>query len=440
MTSTNEAPNFEIYFGDLLDFMRYCKIWKPDKFSAKKNILVTLTVGILLASDVAIIVTTLIDFKNASENLTSFAAYVGPLCLQCIGLIKWSYCIWKISDIAQLVEILTRCHSLSMKINDNDSGWKKYKEEMKATRLHYLIFLYAWLWLCVYGILHWCSNAIILEIKEEGFTKKTLTDAYNLTRTRYLPYLGWRPWDISENTGYFCLFFVQFIGGLSSALGSITFDVFYIASLMIICAHLRYLNDSLTDVKDGVTFRSATMTLNFELKLKYCVDHHNEILTFLNALEILASPAMFVQCFENIIVLCLVSLEASTVEVNTDLKTIIKLWSMVEYFLSVVAQLFVYCYYATEIRTLGLQIADSVYLSNWEQVTCSYTKCEASHSTWRINFLIQMLILRSQKAILLTGGPFYVLSLETFKSIVGLAMSNSVILRQVVEEKNGIET
>lgn len=37
---------------------------------------------------------------------------------------------------------------------------------------------------------------------------------------------------------------------------------------------------------------------------------------FLNSLEVLASPAMFVQCLENIIVLCMVSLEASTVEVN----------------------------------------------------------------------------------------------------------------------------
>ena len=35
-----------------------------------------------------------------------------------------------------------------------------------------------------------------------------------------------------------------------------------------------------------------------------------------------------------------------------DFNTIMKLWSMLEYFLSVIAQLFVYCYYATEIRTL----------------------------------------------------------------------------------------
>lgn len=184
-------------------------------------------------------------------------------------------------------------------------GWKKYKEEMKRTRLHYLIFLYAWLWLCVYGILHWCSNPIILEIKEEGFTRNTYIDEKNLTssRTRYLPYLGWRPWDVTNNTGYFILFFVQFVGGMSSAIGSITFDVFYISSLMIICAHLRYLNDSLTDVNgDAMSryisnhiqqpkirfftrliiffkLRSDTMTLNFELKLKYCVDHHKEILT-----------------------------------------------------------------------------------------------------------------------------------------------------------------
>lgn len=37
---------------------------------------------------------------------------------------------------------------------------------------------------------------------------------------------------------------------------------------------------------------------------------------------------------------------------QTNVTTIMKLWSMLEYFLSVIAQLFVYCYYATKIRTL----------------------------------------------------------------------------------------
>ena len=120
--SEAKEPSFEMYIGDLLEFMRYCKIWKPDTFSAKKNLAVTLIVGILLSSDTMLIVTAIMDFKNASANLTSLAAYLGPLCLQTIGLIKWSYSIWKVKDIARLVETLENCHYLCMKINKNDIG------------------------------------------------------------------------------------------------------------------------------------------------------------------------------------------------------------------------------------------------------------------------------------------------------------------------------
>ncbi|XP_044003973.1 uncharacterized protein LOC122849346 [Aphidius gifuensis] len=40
----------------------------------------------------------------------------------------------------------------------------------------------------------------------------------------------------------------------------------------------------------------------------------------------------------------------------------------------------------------------------------------------------------SQKPIKITGGPFYILSLETFKSLTALCLSNAVILRQLSEE------
>lgn len=122
MLSTDQEPSFETYIGDLLNFMRYSKIWRPDTFTKTKNILVVVTVGILLTSDLMLIISACIDFKNASNDLTSFAAYMGPLCLQCIGLMKWSYCIWRVNEISNLIGTLERCHYLSMKINNNDSG------------------------------------------------------------------------------------------------------------------------------------------------------------------------------------------------------------------------------------------------------------------------------------------------------------------------------
>lgn len=125
---------------------------------------------------------------------------------------------------------------------------------MTRTRTHYLRFLYGWLWVCTYGVLHWCSNPLILEFQEKSVaTEYSMDTNVTVRRVRMLPYLGWIPWDVNGDVGYAVMYFVQFIGGMSSAIGSITYDVFYISSLMIVCAQLRYLNYTLVDEGDVQT-------------------------------------------------------------------------------------------------------------------------------------------------------------------------------------------
>lgn len=78
--------------------------------------------------------------------------------------------------------------------------------------------------------------------------------------------------------------------------------------------------------------------------------------------------------------------------------------------------------------TQGTQISHSVYSCGWELVNVE-KKRESNFKTQSQNHsiysLVQTIILRAQRPIVLTGGPFYALSLETFRAV-------SKILQQVL--------
>ncbi|KAM0724664.1 hypothetical protein ACS0PU_009048 [Formica fusca] len=101
-------------------------------------------------------------------------------------------------------------------------------------------------------------------------------------------------------------------------------------------------------------------------KLRHCVDCHAEIIKFLKTLQTFCGSVMFIQCVETLVLICLVSFEASTIKIKIDMESVFKLWALLEYFLCASVQLYVFCFFATQLGHLGLQIADSVYFCVWE--------------------------------------------------------------------------
>lgn len=59
---------------------------------------------------------------------------------------------------------------------------------------------------------------------------------------RLLPYVAWIPWDTKSLSGYGYTYLFEFLGSVSSCVGHIFYDVFYMTIVMMICAQLRYLN------------------------------------------------------------------------------------------------------------------------------------------------------------------------------------------------------
>ncbi|XP_011874601.1 PREDICTED: odorant receptor 4-like isoform X2 [Vollenhovia emeryi] len=307
-------------------------------------------------------------------------------------------------------------------------GYRIYRNEMEHVRKYSNFFVWWWTFACVYGVLHWCANPLLLE-----WAPDQINSINHTFKNRILPFVGWYPLNTDNVYNYACLYLMQIIGGISPALGIVCYDAFYVTVLMVICAQFQYINTIM--VKIDFDNGSETMFI-LESKLKACVDCHTEIIKFLKMLQTFSSPTMFAQCIETLVILCLVSFEASVIKIALDMESILKLWALLEYFLCAAFQLYFFCFFATRLEHLGLQIAHSVYSCGWEFVDFEKKaqvdfRKQSKHCD--IGRLVQTIMVRAQRSIVLTGGPFYVLSLETFRVIMSMAMSNSVMLRTISE-------
>lgn len=119
-----------------------------------------------------------------------------------------------------------------------------YRNEMEYARRYSNYFIYGWTCMCIYGVLHWCANPFLLgtwAIKQMNATNHTFVK-------RNLPFIGWYPFNIDDIYNYIYLYLMQIIGGMSSALGIVCYDTFYVTMLMIICAQFQHLNMILTRI------------------------------------------------------------------------------------------------------------------------------------------------------------------------------------------------
>ncbi|XP_050450947.1 odorant receptor 4-like isoform X1 [Cataglyphis hispanica] len=421
--------SIEYYISDLLVILGYARIWPVD-FSLCKMLFSTGVIIILISANSLILLAEIVQLTMIND-LKLFANIIGVICLHLAGLIKWCYCIKGNRQIVDIAIKLEKCHVLCQQIDNSKEGCRMYRNEMEYARRCSSYFIYGWACPCIYGVLHWCTNPFLLgtwALKQMNSTNHTFIK-------RSLPYIGWYPLNTDDIYNYIYLYVMQVIGGLSSVFGNIFYDTFYVTMLMIVCAQFQYINTALQRINFDNNVPEAMFIL--ERKLKNCVDCHAEIIKFLKTLQTFCGPAMFMQCVETLVLLCLVSFEASTIKIAIDKESIFKLWSLLEYFLSASIQLYVFCFFATQLKYLGLQIAYSVYFCGWEFIIFNERKDQSKNNIGKqlklcnIDRLVQMIMVRAQEPIILTGGPFYVLSLETFRVIISLAMSNSVMLRTI---------
>ncbi|XP_032684229.1 odorant receptor 33b-like [Odontomachus brunneus] len=343
------------------------------------------------------------------------------------GLLKWSYCTIKNRRLFDLILKLEKCHVLCQRIDSTKEGSELYESKIGSARQHSNFFFLWWLFMCVFTVIQWCVIPLLLGTYKSYLINDTFTD-------RDLPYIAWFPLDIQNNFNYIFLYLVQTIGMLTCAFGIVCYDSFYVSMLIAICTQIQYINTILAKTDFIENTRVPEVVFILKKKLRNCVDCHVEIIEFLEKLQIFTSPVMFAQCIITLFIICLVSFEVSAVKFTLDKENAFALFKLFGYFLAAALQLYFFCFYATQITYLALQIPHSVYSCGWEIIIFEEKKESSTKKQFQysdISRLVQMITIQAQRPIVLTGGPFYILSMETFRAIISMALSNSIMLRQL---------
>lgn len=141
---------------------------------------------------------------------------------------------------------------------------------MECARRYSSYFIYGWTSTCIYGALHWCTNPLLLGT----WTLKQMNST-NHTFIRTLPFIAWYPFNTDNIYNYICLYLMQIIGGVSSALGIICYDCFYVTMLMIICAQFQYINTILRKIDFDKYDQSILLRVFYKIN---SLDHGNILL------------------------------------------------------------------------------------------------------------------------------------------------------------------
>lgn len=110
------------YVPYLFDTLQLLRIYKSEKkFTLRIKISTLIIIVGLLAANLFLILSELIDLKNVNDA-RELATRIGPVSLHITGFMKWCFCMLSINKITDLLSLLKKCYSHSSEICTNQKG------------------------------------------------------------------------------------------------------------------------------------------------------------------------------------------------------------------------------------------------------------------------------------------------------------------------------
>ncbi|XP_044736898.1 odorant receptor Or2-like [Chrysoperla carnea] len=231
----------------------------------------------------------------------------------------------------------------------------------------------------------WVTNIPHTELFLSGpsYVKYPNGTATNIIRKPFV-FSSWFPFNDNETPGYEIAFIIHIISGNVGGWTSAIANTHNYAMMVFAAGQLKILQNKLEN---------------------------------LGNLRVWFNPVMFLELLVCSIMLCAILYQVTIQDFN------VRLFFTVEYLIAMIIVLFISYWHANEVLVESLKVADSVGISSW------YTFDNKS------KHLLRLILMRSQKPLVLTAGPFHKMSLETFLDILKASFTYLTLLRIVYEEE-----
>ncbi|CAG2055904.1 unnamed protein product [Timema podura] len=295
-----------------------------------------LLTALLFVNAIIIMTSEVINLAIVTKNLEQVTAAIAVLSLHVQGLSKWLNMVINRQQLSEIIRLFDECFQVGTgceKLNetrakervtepyeDKTSESSRSSAMFSGCHLRSKILTLLWVLLCIQGELNWILIPIFncLTRVNEGVTDVAPESC------RVLPLPGWHPVDTSSSPCYEILYLMQVLCNTTTVLAMVVFDVFALSLMMFTCGHFRclkmYLKHIVVDERDmlengnldvGFTYGNGQYLDSLD-ELVSQNHAHDESGEFINEMNRLFSPVMFVQCLLNLMIVCLSAFEATT--------------------------------------------------------------------------------------------------------------------------------
>nr|ALR72581.1 odorant receptor OR38 [Colaphellus bowringi] len=243
-----------------------------------------------------------------------------------------------------------------------------------------------------------------------------------------LPIAAWIPFKTDSSPSFELAFAYEIIATVIGGITDLNADCFMAGFIMVVCAQMKILNDSLLNLRhfaveelnaetggnnddDGI---AEELQKIMNRKLVECVHHHRYILEFAEEANSLFTTSILGQFAVSVIIICTTLFEMTLVPFAS-----IKFISLILYQYCMLMEIFIVCYFGNEVILESSKLTKYAYHSDWRDCSQEFKR----------NLLFFMT--RSQRALKLYAGGFFTLSLDTYVKILKSSWSYFVVLIQV---------
>ncbi|XP_011699948.1 PREDICTED: uncharacterized protein LOC105457144 [Wasmannia auropunctata] len=231
---------------------------------------------------------------------------------------------------------------------------------------------------------------------------------------RVLPVKSYIPYSVSNLLPYLATYLQQFLAMFYAIILNVSFDSLVYGFTIQACAQIELMCCRLANSLNSTGDVSSGRKREVSVSIVECVRHHLLVSILIKKVRALFMWTVMIFFFFSLLIVC-----TSIFLISKKKPLSLEFLSMLMYLSDMLLQLFYYCWYGNELELKSKSIATAIYTSDWTMVTPRERRS------------LMLIMINSQKGIMMSYHGVFALSLNTFTWICRTSYSAYNLLQSV---------